>query len=297
MGRIPVYDPIKETEYLSKLDLDFVEGDKVLNHISSSYHPESDKIYPGADSGDPKILNFAPILQLGLCPINEAIRSLLSICQEVLNTPVEIEFAITLMPGKKLSARLGFLQIRPMVLSGEKIDIDDSEMTGKGVFTASDRVLGNGSLGNIYDIVVVKPQSFDIKYSRQIAMEVENFNSKLLQKKKPYILIGSGRWGSADPWLGIPVKWGQISGAKVIIVTNLPDMSIDLSQGSHFFHNLNSFQVSYFSIHHSSKYNIDWKWLERKPIKEESQFVSYIELSSPLQVKVDGRKGRGIILK
>jgi hypothetical protein len=155
--------------------------------------------------------------------------------------------------------------------------------------------MGNGSVNTIKDIVYVRPDIFEAKYTRDIANELEQINRQLADESCAYLLIGFGRWGSSDPWLGIPVNWAQVSAAKVIIEATRPDMNVDLSQGSHFFHNLSSFQVSYFSVHHDSEFGIQWDWLDEQKRIAETRFVRHVRLPTPLLVKVDGRSGRGVI--
>ena len=193
--------------------------------------------------------------------------------------------------------RFGFLQVRPMVVSTDKIEIKKEELVRENVLLASEKVLGNGINNNLVNVVYVKPESFEAKYTQRIASDLETINQKLITKGCYYLLIGFGRWGSSDPWLGIPVNWGQVSGVKVMVEATLNNMNIYLSQGSHFFHNLTSFNVSYFSVPFSDKYQIDWEWLDKQEIIEETQFVRHARLSSPLQIKVDGRSGLGVINK
>ena len=295
MGELPFYDPAKETEYLVKLDLNEAQKDKTLKFLASSYDRQSDRIYPGPSSTGPNILNFAPLLVMNQIPLNDLIIKLLKICEEAVNAPVEIEFALTLDPEKGVPARFGFLQVRPMVVSHEEVNISPEELTSELAIVSSESVLGNGIVNYLHDIIFVKPEKFESKYTRQIAAEVEQLNEAIKKSDRKYILIGFGRWGSADPWLGIPVDWGQISGAKIIVECTLPEMNVDLSQGSHFFHNLSSFQISYFSVKHTRKYQIDWDWLKKQETIGETEFVKHIKLPEPVKVKVDGRTGRGVI--
>jgi hypothetical protein len=199
-------------------------------------------------------------------------------------------------PEHGLPARFGFLQVRPMLVSDEQVNIDPNLMVSDKVLAASESVLGNGCVNSIRDIVYVRPDCFQAKHTREIADEVEQMNRRLVDEKRPYLLVGFGRWGSSDPWLGVPVNWAQISAAKAIVEATLPDMNVDLSQGSHFFHNLSSFQVSYFSVHHDSRFKINWAWLDQQQRVSESRFVRHVRLSSPLQIIVDGRGGKGVIL-
>jgi hypothetical protein len=155
--------------------------------------------------------------------------------------------------------------------------------------------MGNGTVESIRDVVYVKPDSFEALHTRTIAAELERLNRPLLAESRPYLLIGFGRWGSSDPWLGIPVNWGQICGAKVIVEATLPSMAVEASQGSHFFHNITSFEVSYFAVSHFEKPGIDWKWLDGCITVSETRFVRHVRLEEPLLVKVDGRMSRGAI--
>jgi hypothetical protein len=180
-----------------------------------------------------------------------------------------------------------------MVVSREPVSISEAEMASGGVLAASESVLGNGVVETVADIVYVRPESFEARYTRAIAAELEPINRRLQAEARPYLLLGYGRWGSADPWLGIPVEWSQINGARVIVEATRPEMSVDPSQGSHFFHNITSFQVSYFWIHHDHRPGIDWEWLAAREAETETRFLRHLRLDQPLLVKVDGRRGVG----
>jgi hypothetical protein len=295
MGEPRFFNPIKETEYMLKYSITEAENDGNLRFIASTYVPENDKIKIGIGDRGPRILDFAPILKLNEIPLIEVITRLLEVCEDKLESMVEIEFAVILDPDHGTPARFGFLQVRPMVVSQEKVDVSEEDLRGDKVLVASESVLGNGAIYTIQDIIFVKPEKFEIHKTTLIANELERLNRQLVQDKHPYVLIGFGRWGSSDPSGGIPVKFGQISAAKVIIEATLPEMNYMLSQGSHFFHNITSFQVCYFSVAHWDKYRIDWDWLNQQRIMNESQFIRHVRTSSPLKIKVDGRKGRGVI--
>ena len=173
------------------------------------------------------------------------------------------------------------------------VAISDAEWNSDSVLVASDRVMGNGSSDRIRDVVFVKPEAFEARMTRVIAEQLEPINRELLSRRQPYLLIGFGRWGSSDPALGIPVDWGQINGARAIVESTLPGMVVEPSQGSHFFHNMCSFQVSYFWVSHESRPGVDWDWLASLPAERETDFVRHLRLERPLSVKVDGRSGRG----
>lgn len=292
MGKPPAYDPINETEFMNRENIVTAEPDDTLRFVASTYVADSGRISIGVGSQGPRVINFAYLLVLNDIPINKLIKTLLSLCEEALNTPVEIEFAITFNP-----TRFGFLQVRPMVVSSDEITVVDEDMTGDNILIASNNVLGNGINNNIEDIVYVNPEIFETKFTPQIAEELEQINKELVNQHRPYLLIGFGRWGSSDPWLGIPVNWGQVSGAKAIVETALENLNVEFSQGSHFFHNLTSFNVSYFSVKISDPYKIDWEWLRKQHLEKETKFVRHVSLAAPLIVKVDGRSGRGSIYK
>jgi len=170
-------------------------------------------------------------------------------------------------------------------------------MYGNNVLVASDCVMGNGLVENIFDIVFVKPETFDKKDTVKIAAEIDSINNDLVNGNTKYLLIGFGRWGSCDPWLGIPIDWGQIAGVKAIVESTLFGINVELSQGSHFFHNLTSFNVSYFSITFDGDFKIDWDWLNQQTVITEKNFVKHVRLSKSLKIKVDGRKSSGVIKK
>jgi hypothetical protein len=290
MGKPPDYDPIKETEYLLHSTLRDAEEDGTLQHIASVYDPQSDRVSMSLHIAGPRVINFPGVLVLKEVPLNDVLKSLLGISEKAMESPVEIEFAVSFDPY-----RVGFLQVRPMVVSHEKVEITESELEDKHTLIASKKVLGNGIINTIKDIVFVKPQRFEALHTPRIALDLERINRKLVEVGRQYLLIGFGRWGSSDSWLGIPVNWGQVCGAKIIVEATRPNMDVELSQGSHFFHNLTSFEVSYFSVPHSGKYLIDWDWLELQQCEEETEFVCHVNLQKPLMIKVDGRNSRGII--
>ncbi len=295
MGKPPEYDPINEAEYMVKAEVESAQEDDTLRLVASTYNGASDRLTPGTGVDGPRLINFAMILVHNQIRLNNVIKKMLEICEEKTGGEVEIEFAVTIDPKKSSQARIGFLQVRPMVVSNEKIEISDEMMHSSDKIASSERVMGNGAIDTIRDIVYVRPESFEAKFTPQIATEVEEINKTLVREDIPYLLTGFGRWGSSEPWLGIPVNWSQISGAKVIIEATLPEMNVDLSQGSHFFHNLSSFKISYFSIHHEGKHKIDWEWLNAQKALSETDHVRHVRLEKPLNIRVDGQTGRGII--
>jgi hypothetical protein len=295
MGDPPPHDPIRETEYLVEPGLVEAEADGALRYLVSTYDPGSDRLNPGLDARGPRALTFAPILGSRLMPFNGLIRRLMDLSEEVLESPVEIEFAINLHRKEALPARLGFLQVRQMMVAGEAVEVSGDDLVGDSVLLATEKALGNGVRNDLVDVVFVRPEAFDPAATPEIAKELEKINHDLVAAGRNYVLIGFGRWGTSDPPLGIPVAWGQISGARVIVEATLPDVQPDLSQGSHFFHNVLSFQVFYLSVEHHGPYTIDWSWLNRQPVAQAAKHATHVRLTSPLGVRVDGATGRGVI--
>jgi hypothetical protein len=293
MGRPPAYDPINEIEHLVRCSITDAENDGALRHLASTFDPGRDRLTVGVSAHGPRVLDFAPILQLGTWPLNDALQHLLAVCEQALESPVEVEFAVTLDDGR---ARLGFLQVRPMVVSRQAVDVTEADLERPDAVVASDRVMGNGVVDAIRDIVYVKPDRFEARFTRTIAEELGAINRALADEGRPYLLLGFGRWGSADPWLGIPVTWAEIAGARAIVEASLPAMNVELSQGSHFFHNISSFDVSYFSVRHDTGGRIAWAWLAAQPAVAETDLVRHVRPARPIVVKVDGRSGRGVIL-
>jgi hypothetical protein len=291
MGKPPAYDPIQEAEYLVAGSLADAEEDGTLTSIASTWDSESGRIRMGIGTQGPRVLDFALLLSLRDIPVNDVLKALLPLFEKQLGAPVEIEFAVTFDPN-----RFGFLQVRPMNVSAETVTVGDEELRSETALVGSDSVMGNGVIDTIRDIVYVRPTSGPLD-TRAIAAEIEAMNIALVTRGKPYIAIGVGRWGSSDPSLGIPVVWSQIAGAKVIVEVMTEAMNIELSQGSHFFHNLSSFRVPYFSVPLGRRAAIDWSWLDRQKLVAESRHVRHVEFDRPLAVRVDGRTGRGVILK
>jgi hypothetical protein len=300
MGKPPAYNPIVETEYLVKADLAAADYDDTLAAVASTYDAQRDRFVPGTGREGPRAVDFAPLLSYGEIPLNDVIRELLSIGESVLDEAVEIEFAVGLSKKTAAKTRFGFLQLRPMLVSEKEVELQEDELARPDLLLASDRVMGNGALETIHDAVYVRPGSFESRLTPKIAAELDKFNRPLLAEGRPYLLIGFGRWGSSDPWLGIPVGWGQIAGARVIVESTLPGMDVEPSQGAHFFHNIISFEVLYLCVRHEEgspggRRGIDWGWLDRQPAVAETDLVRQVRFEKPFRIKVDGRSGRGAV--
>jgi hypothetical protein len=292
MGEPPKYDPINEGEYIVQENIVAAEEDSSLKYIASTYNALAGRLSIGTGFKGPRVLTFAPLLILNQVPFNDFMKSLLAVCEETLETPVEIEFAMTFDPH-----RFGFLQVRAMAIPTDIIHVSEDEMQGENVLLASNGVLGNGIVENIKDIVYVKPESFELRNTKLMVPELELFNNQLLKDNLPYLLIVFGRLGTADPWLGIPVQWGQVCGAKVIVEATLANVRVELSQGAHYFHNIINLGIKYFSLPFKEQCMVDWKWFASQEIINETQFLRHVRLKKPLKILVDGRRSRGVIYK
>lgn len=295
MGPAPAYDPVKESEYLVNKNIVEAEADKSLRHVASTLDSQSGRIVMGVGKQGPRLLNFSPILRLGEIPLNDLLIELMAVCEENEGAPVEIEFAMTFSETGK--HKFGFLQVRPMAVSTDIVDVSEDDLYKENIFASSSMVLGNGNNESIRDIVYVRRDNFDVFKTYEICTDLEKINESLIKDNTPYLLMGFGRWGTSDPTAGIPVNWGQISGAKAVLEAALSNVNFEQSQGSHFFHNVTGFGVYYFSVPFNKTDLIDWDWLDSMPAIHETEKVRHVKLKEPLKIKVDGRSGRGVISK
>lgn len=295
MGRPPAYDPVKETEYLQKASLSDAEYDDTLASVASTYDGGMDMLLPGTGRNGPRAVTFAPILDLEIVPLNKMLKELMAGCEEELGSPVEIEFALTISRGGK-SGRFGLLQVRPMLVSDQLVEVTEEDMRDERTVVRSDSALGNGVVQGIRHVVYVKPEAMDMSRTRAIAAEISRHNREFSGSDGGYLLIGFGRWGSSDPWLGIPVRWEDVSGAKTIVEAGKEGIHVEMSQGSHFFHNLCSFQVPYLSAGSSGE-AVDWELLSDGEVALDTDHVRTVELPEPIRIAVDGRTGRGVVTR
>ncbi len=284
--------------YTKQFDIHSAESDGTLHYVGSTYSHDNHAIYDGISRQGSRLVTFAPILKNNIFPLPSIIQLLLNIGSSGMGTPVEIEFAVRMSVPKDEPKEFGVLQMRPVVISEDSLDYTINNFKTGELLCKSNEILGNGTVDYIRDIVFVDINKFERSKTREIAAEVSQFNSKLLDENKPYLLIGLGRWGTLDPWLGIPVTWANISGAKVIVEAGMKDMEVEPSQGSHFFHNITSFMIHYFTINSKIKDNfIDWVWLLSIPPIDEKKFVKHIRLDKPIIVKMNSHQKLGIIIK
>jgi CheY-like chemotaxis protein len=281
----------------TRFGLEVAERDGVLYAVGSTWSPENQAIYDGISRPGVRLVTFAPILKHEVFPLAELLSDLLDIGARGMNRAAEIEFAVRMSSDPSKPHELGFLQMRPLVLSQEFQEIEVEDADPADLICESPRVMGNGRVDGIHDLVVVDFARFDRSQSREAAEHVARFNAHLVAEDRTYLLIGVGRWGSADPWLGIPVSWEQIAGARVIVETGFRDMRVTPSQGSHFFQNLTSFQIGYFTVDPEMGGFIDWDWIASCPAEAEAGAVRHLRFDRGIVMKMDGRSGRGIIYK
>lgn len=273
------------------------EEDGTLAAVASTYLHDDDTLHHGLARPGTRLVTFAPVLKHDLFPLGEVLTELLGVGEQAMGGPVEIEFAVNLHVPTGRPREFGFLQVRPMNLTRETEAVEIGKPDPARVLCYSRCVLGNGRIEGIRDLVVVDFRRFERARSREAAAEVGRVNGRLLASRTPYVLIGVGRWGSRDPWLGIPVTWDQVSGARVIVEAGLRDMKVVPSQGSHFFQNLTSFHVGYFTVNPDGGDAVDWDWLDAQPTESQAAHVRHLRLPAPVLVKMDGRHGEGIVLK
>ena len=281
---------------LLKLPVKEADNDGALNFIASTYDPYDMVIRDGIYPGGRKLITFANVLQHDVFPLPRILQLAQEYGQSEMRRPVEIEFAVTLNAQKKTGV-FYLLQIRPMVDIKAVLDEDLNLIKDENVLLRSNNSLGHGIMEDIHDIIYVKTEGYTASNNPTIAYEIEKMNRKFLDEGKHYILVGPGRWGSSDSWLGIPVKWPHISAARIIVEAGLTNYRVDPSQGTHFFQNLTSFGVGYFTINsymNDGVYNQDI--LNAQPAVEETQFIRHVRFDNPLIVKMDGKKKQGVVM-
>jgi hypothetical protein len=280
-----------------RFGLDAAEADGTLHAVASTYSPDNNAVYDGLSRPGTRVVTFAPMLKHGLFPLASILDVLVKAGEDALGNPVEVEFAVTLPRGEE-PADFGFLQIRPLTLARDNQDLTIGDIEPSQLICQSSRVLGNGRIENVHDIVVVDSQRFERSRSQEVAKAVAQFNATLNAENLPYLLIGVGRWGSNDPWLGIPVEWDEISGARAIVEAGFRDFRVTPSQGSHFFQNLTAFQVGYFTVNpDAGEGSLDWQWLAEQPAVEERGCVRHLQFEQPLRVVMNSRTSQGVICK
>jgi len=290
-------DPVADLRE-ARFGLDTAERDGTLHSLGSTYSDDNHAVYDGLGRLGIRVVSFAPILKHEVFPLASILEQLMRIGEDALGRPVEIEFAVRLTHLPDQAADFGFLQIRPLALSHEGEEFRMEDVDPARLICQSSKVLGNGRIQDLRDAVVVDFQRFERARSQEVAQGVTYFNAKLSEKGTPYLLIGVGRWGSNDRWLGIPVAWDQISGARVIVEAGFRDFRVTPSQGSHFFQNLTAFQIGYFTVNPDAGEGfVDWQWLSSQPAVEEQGCVRHLHFAAPIPVIMNGKTSRGMIFR
>lgn len=283
---------------LVKLGLKEADAEGSLKYIVSTYDPYDQIIRDGYYPGGRKILSFVNILQHDVFPLADTLDQILRIGQQEMGRPVEIEFAVNMDPSDHTRATFYLLQIRPIVDNKEIMDEDLSLVKNEETILSSTSVLGHGIVGDVQDIIYVKTGAFNSSNNQLIAYEIEKMNRSFTNQEKGYVLVGPGRWGSSDSWLGIPVKWPHISNARVIVECGLENYRVDPSQGTHFFQNLTSFGVGYFTVNPFKGDGwFDEAFLNAQPAVEETEYLRHVRFDAPITIKMDGKKSLGVVLK
>ncbi len=286
-----------ELASLALLDISQAEKHGSLKHCVSVYNQANDRIEPGLGFAGPRIINFADILKFDYIPLARTIHLMLDTVKEALGSPVEIEYAVDLNHTLNNLPSFYLLQIKPLVGSQLNQEIDFSKLDKSKIVLFTTSSLGNGELNSIQDVVFVDNQRFNKLKTYEIASEVEFINNKMTKQNRQYILIGPGRWGTRDPYLGLPVIWSQISNARVIVEISLANFPLDSSLGSHFFHNVTSMNIGYFSVQDSSKTDyINWNILHKQEIVHRTNYLKHVRFKHPLTVLMNGKQKTAVIL-
>ncbi|MDX2437864.1 MAG: PEP/pyruvate-binding domain-containing protein [Acidobacteriota bacterium] len=295
VGEPPPPDPVRESSCLVRCGLGDAEADGTLTFLSSTWDPASDQLRTGISGNGPRALTFAPLLESRSIPFTPVMERLLELSCNVLNGEAEIEFAVNLDTENALPMEIGFVQLRPMLTPGERTPVEECDLDGDDVLVSSDNCLGQGSRDDLTDVVYLRPQNFDRGSTRMMASELDAVNRGLVEEGRHGVFIGLGRWGTTDDRFGVPVVWGQISAARVIVEATMPDAPSNLSHGTHFFHRLLSNRVLYMSVEAEGHGRIDWDFLDSQEAIWESSHVRHVRVDSPLDVRIDCANRRGLI--
>ncbi|WP_321348953.1 PEP/pyruvate-binding domain-containing protein [uncultured Draconibacterium sp.] len=294
----PDFDLVRDGEdaAIKKYRIKEAEKDGTLEHSASTYLIENDDLIPGIQGTGPKVIDFANILKYNYLPLSDVLQLLLKLFKEAMGSPVEIEYSLDLEPAENGKPTLYLLQIKPLIRIEEEVEVDIEMVDEDKVFMYAEHGMGNGKIEDIHDVVFVDPDKFDKMKTKQMAEEINKLNDWFDKEGREYILIGPGRWGSRDPYTGIPVLWAHISKAKIIVEMGLPDFPLDASLGSHFFHNVTSMNVGYFSVPHNSRNaRLKMEALQKQPVMRETKFIKHVQFDKPLTVLMNGRDRRALI--
>ncbi|MFO7706826.1 MAG: PEP/pyruvate-binding domain-containing protein [Desulfobacterales bacterium] len=291
------YPPLGSGEdtFLEKREVTDAAAEPAVAALASWFLPGEGRIRDSSDRSGYPVLTFNPVLKQDLFPLAPMLCDALSLGQDGIGSPIELEFSVNFGPDGQGPPEFAFLQLRPMTARAELVAVTIDEQESRRAFCASSQALGNGEKTDIADIVFVKPEAFDPARTPEIAREIGRINAALVKKGRKYLLIGPGRWGSADRWLGIPVSWAQICGVGAMVETTLPQLNAEPSQGSHFFHNITTLEITYCTVNPGRGDRLDWAWLAAQTRVAESAFAAHIHLPEPFVIKADGRSSRCVM--
>jgi hypothetical protein len=285
---------LAEDADLVRLSVDDCPDSPALRRLASTYYPQEHRIRDGWLDGGYPVLTFAGILKYREFPLPEILSDILDLARKGMGCPVEIEFAVNLTGTPRPVFDL--LQIRPMAVARQKMTIEISEEDRRRAICYSSKALGNGQVSDLQDIVFVDPEKFDVAHTVDIAGEVGRLNKRIGAEDRRYLLLGPGRWGSADRWLGIPVKWNDIYAVKAVVETATAALRADPSQGSHFFHNITSLDITYLTTGVNGEDFVDWEWLKAQPTETTTAHLRHVRLERPLTIKIDGRRSQAVVI-
>jgi len=281
---------------LRKLDIYDAEMHGTLKHLASVYSAENDRISAGLRDAGPRVVNFADILKYNYIPMAKTLEVVLDVVKEALGSPVEIEFAIDLNKDEDYKASFYLLQIKPLIGNVADFNIDMEKIDRNRILLYSEKEMGNGLVDTVDEVVFVDPETFDKSKTVEMAEDIDRINKEMGQNGKKYVLIGPGRWGTRDRWIGVPVQWPQISHAKIIVETSLEGFPLDASSGSHFFHNVTSMNVGYFCIQPElSDSFIRYDILKKQKNIRKTDYFTIVKFDQPLNIRMDGKKRISVI--
>jgi len=285
-----------EMAAIRKFKISEAEKDGSLEHCASTYSIENDCITPGITFRGPRVINFANILEYQHVPLADTLLLLMKLFKQAMGSPVEMEYAIDLNKGENGWPTFYLLQLKPLIRREEDVEIELGSLDNSKLLLLSDKGMGNGKISGISDVVYVDSSSFDRTKTREVASEIAAVNKMFTITNQQYVLIGPGRWGTRDEFTGIPVNWAHINNAKVIVEIGLPNFPLDGSLGSHFFHNVTSMNVGYFSIPDINSTDfVKLDLLEKQELIWEGKYVKHVRFKNELEILMDGRKRTAVI--
>ena len=285
----------EDRDNLVQLNIADVENQLPMHLLAGTYVQNEHRVRETISIPGPRVVNFSGILKHNLFPLADLLQHILTAAEAFMHSAVELEFAVNIAPSSRQASQFYLLQLRPMAARRIGTDVTIEPEEPRKAICYTEHAMGNVDQLAIRDIVFVKPEAFDTAHTRDIAGQLAKINQQLVQRNRTYLLVGPGRWGSADPWLGIPVRWSDISGVAAIVETTSENLKADPSLGAHFFHNLAALGISYLCVTGRAPDHFNWSWVTTQKIVRQESFVAHVRPDQPVVVKVDGRTSRGVI--